>query len=78
MKKLILKYYIKNTYNGNSIENLDKINLSVNQTYKEKIYDVVKKKGNEKLFSLNNFHLMVEKSIDFKNKTLNIKKDIID
>ena len=44
MKKLILNNYIKNTYNGNSIENLDKINLSVNQTYKEKIYDILKKK----------------------------------
>ena len=77
MKKLILNNYIKNTYNGNSIENLDKINLSVNQTYKEKIYDILKKKDNEKLFSLNYFHLMVEKSNDFKNKTLNIKKELI-
>ena len=44
LKKIILKNYVKNGFNGNSVLNLDNIDLSIDKRYKEKIDDLLKKR----------------------------------
>jgi hypothetical protein len=78
MKKLMLNNYMKNSFNGNSVENLENINLSIDKRYKEKIDNLLNKKDIEKLFCLYYYQLMVEKgSDDYKNKITNIKKELM-
>ena len=78
MKKLMLKNYMKNSFNGNSIENLDNINLSIDKRYKEKIDNLLNKKDIEKLFCLNYYQIMIEKvSGQTKNKIISIKKELM-
>ena len=78
MKRLMLHNYMKNSFNGNSVENLDNINLSIDKRYKEKIDNLLNKKDIEKLFCLYYYQLMVEKSSDeSKNKIINLKKELM-
>ena len=81
LKKLILKNYENNSYNGNSLENLDNINLIINETYKKKIDDLFNKKGNydERPLGIYYFYLMNKRDIDKDNQIkLNyIQNDLI-
>jgi len=81
MKQLIFKSYINNKLNGNSIENLNNLKLSINQNYKKKIDLLYDKKGNneDKLFCLYYYYLMHENKDDEAENKINIlKRELLD
>ena len=51
IKRLIFHNYLNNKYNGNSIENLNNIDLSINNIYKNKIEYLYKEKNNRNKFN---------------------------
>ena len=72
MKKIILKNYNNNKYNGNSFENLNNLNISINKSYKNKIDNLFmnQAKNQEKILSLYYFHLLTEKESNENNNLL--------
>ena len=80
MKRLIFKSYNNNKFNGNSIENLNNLRLSINRNYKDKIDLLYDKKGNneDKLLCLYYYYLMLENEDDEnENRINNLKKELI-
>ena len=73
LKKLILKSYNNNRLNGNSIENLENINIPINNSYKDKINNIYNKKDNyeDKILSLYYFYCMWENEDDKDKEKLN-------
>ena len=61
IKKLIVQNYINNKLNGNSIENLNNLDLSINTIYQKKIESLYNEKNSEeKLLSLYYYYLMLD------------------
>ena len=78
IKRLIFHNYLNNKYNGNSIENLNSIDLSINNIYKNKIEYLYKEKNSRNKFNCLFYYFKMcdkeedknedEKSIGYNNK----------
>ena len=80
MKRLIFNNYLNNKFNGNSIENLNSIDLSINDIYKNKIDSLYKENSSKNKFNCLFYYFKMcdkeeeknedEKSVGENSKTL--------
>ena len=70
LQKLILKNYENNKFNGNSLENLNNLNLIMNNFYKEKLDALFNKRDNfeDICLGIYYFYLMCKKDINNEDK----------